>query len=380
MTDGTKRLIYADHAATTRLSQAAYEAMAPLLLEEYANPSSPYSFSRSAKKALQSARETIAGSVGAEPDEIFFTSGGTESDNWAIKGTTVEASRSGVVASAFEHHAVLNACRSLERAGRRVVYVSPDDDGVVLPETLEESLTPDVGLVSVMLVNNELGTIQRVDELCRVAHSAGAFFHTDAVQAVGRIPVDVKALGVDLLSASAHKFNGPRGVGFLYVRRGTPIMSLLDGGSQERGLRGGTENVAGIVGMAVALAENCTALEETSQRLRRLEARFLARLAEYGVSFRRNGVDTVPGLLSLSFPGRDGEALLHRLDLMGICVATGAACDSRKTEISHVLRSIRLDEALALGTIRVSLGRETTENDVESIASALKKILVAARR
>ena len=258
-----KRYIYADNAATTKLSSSALDAMLPWLQSDFANPSQPYSFSRAAKTAIKESRQIIADCIGASRDEIFFTSGGTESDNWAIKGSTISRN---IISSEIEHHAVLNSCKAMAAGGANVKYLKPTCGGVILPNELEKNISA-ASLVSIMLANNEIGTIQPIRELCEIAHARGALFHTDAVQAVGHIPVDVKSLGVDMLSASAHKFNGPKGVGFLYIKSGTAILPLHDGGSQENGKRAGTENVAGIVGMATALKENCERMSETAVRL-----------------------------------------------------------------------------------------------------------------
>ena len=372
-----KPFVYADNAATTRLDTVAFEAMKPFLLEEYANASQPYSFSRSAKKAIRDARIDIADCLNASPEEIFFTSGGTESDNWAIKGRIGGSEdKCSVVASRIEHHAVLKSCQTLESAGVPVNYLPVDGEGTVLPESLRRVISSDTRIVSVMTVNNELGTIEPIRELCSIAHEKKAIFHTDAVQAVGHIEIDVQQLGIDLLSASAHKFNGPKGVGFLYVRQGTPIESYMSGGSQEWGMRAGTENVAAIAGMAAALKNNCQNRERNIAHLIRLERAFLESLDEKRISYTRNGShNSVPGLISLSFPGQDGEVLLHRLDLMGIYVSTGAACDSVKTQISHVLKAIGLSEERARGAIRISLGKYNTLEEVLYISNGLARIL-----
>ena len=370
------RLIYADNAATTQMDIAAFEAMKPFLTNEYGNASQLYAFARKPKKALQDARETIASCIGAAPDEIFFTSGGTESDNWAIKGSALlNAHKHATVTSAFEHHAVLHPCKSLERSGYPVAYMWPSRDGYITAEILKEYITSQTYLTSVMFANNEIGTVQPIKELCAVAHENGSLFHTDAVQAVGHIPVDVYDLGVDMLSASAHKFNGPKGVGFLYIRSGLKVMPYSDGGAQEFGLRAGTENVAGIVGMAVALKNNCDALEENTRYVEGLASELVGMLNSSGVKYAMNGgTNRLPGLLSLSFPEFDGEAILHRLDLAGICISTGSACNSKSTEISHVLQAIQLGDKYAKGTIRISLGKDNIEDDVEAIFKALMKI------
>lgn len=370
------RLIYADNAATTQLDVAAFEAMKPFLTNEYGNASQPYTFARKPKKALQDARETIASCIGAAPEEIFFTSGGTESDNWAIKGSALlNAHKHATITSAFEHHAVLHPCKSLERSGYPVAYMLPSREGYITAEILKEYITNHTYLTSVMFANNEIGTVQPIKELCAIAHENGSFFHTDAVQAVGHIPVDVHDLDVDMLSASAHKFNGPKGVGFLYIRSGLKIMPYSDGGAQEFGLRAGTENVAGIVGMAAALKNNCDSLEENTRYIEKLASKLVGMLNNSGIKYAMNGGTTrLPGLLSLSFPGFDGEAILHRLDLSGICISTGSACNSTTTEISHVLQAIRLEEGYAKGTIRISLGKANIEEDIEAIFKALMKI------
>lgn len=370
------RLIYADNAATTQMDIAAFEAMKPFLTNEYGNASQLYAFARKPKRALQDARETIASCIGAAPEEIFFTSGGTESDNWAIKGSALlNAHKHATVTSAFEHHAVLHPCKSLERSGYPVAYMWPSRDGYITAEILKEYITSQTYLTSVMFANNEIGTVQPIKELCAVAHENGSLFHTDAVQAVGHIPVDVYDLGVDMLSASAHKFNGPKGVGFLYIRSGLKVMPYSDGGAQEFGLRAGTENVAGIVGMAVALKNNCDALEENTRYVEGLASELVGMLNSSGVKYAMNGgTNRLPGLLSLSFPEFDGEAILHRLDLAGICISTGSACNSKSTEISHVLQAIQLGDKYAKGTIRISLGKDNIEDDVEAIFKALMKI------
>ena len=369
--------IYADHAATTQLAPEAFEAMKPFLMNEYGNVSQLYSFAREPKKAVKEAREIIASCIGALPEEIFFTSGGTESDNWAIKGCALSGGREDVIiTSSIEHHAILRSCAAVERIGYPVAYLLVDHSGTVLPAKLSKYITDRTRLVSIMLANNEIGTIQPIEELSEIAHQHGAIFHTDATQAVGHIPVDVNKQDIDMLSASAHKFNGPKGTGFLYIRKGIEISPLLDGGSQEQGLRAGTENVASIVGMAVALKLSCEAMRERAEHLHKLEWLLLQKLTENKLDYRYNGGKShLPGLLSLSFKGADGEALLHRLDLMGISVSTGSACNSKSTELSHVLRAIDVPEEYAFGTIRVSFGYENTEEDVERIAAALKKII-----
>lgn len=373
-----KNYVYADNAATTKVDKIAYDAMTPYLLEEFGNASALYAFAREPKKALTEAREIIASCIGASPDEIFFTSGGTESDNWAIKGVALSSGvKNRVVTSSFEHHAVLRSCETLEKQGYNVAYVQPSKDGFITSEALADALKETTRLTSIMFANNEIGSIQPIKELCDIAHSQASLFHTDAVQAVGHMRIDVKDLGVDLLSASAHKFNGMKGCGFLYVRKGCELSSYADGGGQESGRRAGTENIAGIVCMAAALKNNCDHIDENDKRIQALEDELLKRLRASGVSFMRNGGNhTLPGLVNLSFPGADGEAILHRMDLMGICISTGSACNSKDTEISHVLRAIKLDEKYAKGTIRISLGKHNSMEDVKRIADGLTKILI----
>ncbi len=372
-----KQCVYADNAATTKMDKVAYEAMTPYLLEEYGNASQPYAFSRTPKKAIQEAREVIASCIGASPDEIFFTSGGTESDNWAIKGIAMsDEGNHTIITSSFEHHAVLHSCATMEKCGHRIIYLNPEETGMISPDVMKKEITKETKLVSVMYVNNEIGSIQPIKDLSGIAHEKGALFHTDAVQAVGHVDIDVHSLGVDMLSASAHKFNGMKGCGFLYVRKGCSLIPYADGGAQESGNRAGTENIPGIIAMAAALKNNCVHLEENRKNITELENELLCLLKKTNIPFVRNGgLNTLPGLISLSFPGADGEAILHRMDLFGICISTGSACNSQDTKISHVLKAIDLDEEYARGTIRVSLGKYNTEEDVEKIVLGLKKIL-----
>lgn len=372
-----KQFIYADNAATTQLDLDAFEAMKPYLLSEYGNASQPYSFARSSKKALKESRAIIAECIGAAPEEIFFTSGGTESDNWAIKGSAfADSEKRATITSTIEHHAILRACADIEKLGYPVAYLPAKDSGEITPEILSNWLTDRTRLVSIMLANNEIGTIQDIAKLAEITHSKGAVFHTDAVQAVGHMHIDVKSLGIDMLSASAHKFNGPKGIGFLYVKKGTSIVPYSSGGSQEAGMRAGTENIAAIVGMAAALSKNIRLLDGSVAHLINLEKKLTEGLKYNNIDFVRNGGDNhLPGNISLSFRGYDGEALLHRLDLMGVCVSTGSACDSKNTQVSHVLQAIGLEDNLAKGTIRISLGKQNTVNDVEAIVEALAKIL-----
>lgn len=373
-----KRIIYADHAATTKLDIDAFYAIKGLLADSYGNPSQPYSFSRAVKKALKEARETIASCIGANPDEIFFTSGGTESDNWALKGFVKKQNRKQIVVSPIEHHAILHTAKSLKREGYEVSLLDVTKEGVILPSFLKSRINNDTAIVSIMLANNEIGSIQPISELAAITHIHGASFHTDAVQAVGHIGINVKELGVDMLSASAHKFNGPRGVGFLYVKRGTDLYPFMDGGTQEHSMRAGTENVAAIVGMSIALKKNCDSISENRRYLLDLEEQLISGFKQNYLDFIRNGADDhLPGNVSVSFKNSDGEMLLHRLDLMGICISTGSACDSKNTQISHVVKAIGVSDDYANGTIRISLGKDNTTEDVDHIVSSLSSILKA---
>ncbi|MCD8238632.1 MAG: cysteine desulfurase [Clostridiales bacterium] len=371
------KFIYADNAATTKLDPEAFEAMKPFLLEQYANASQAYSFARTARKALSDSRKTIAALIGAKPEEIFFTSGGTESDNWAVKSSMLmPGDKNGVITSEIEHHAVLNSVKAMGRQGFDCKYIPVDSFGEVHPEALLNIISDKTRLVSVMLSNNEVGTIEPVAGLASIAHSYGALFHTDAVQSVGHIPVNINELGVDLLSASAHKFNGPKGIGFLYIREGVNLPAFNDGGSQENNKRAGTENTAAIVGMAAALSSCYARLEENAAHLKGLETQLLSMLNSAEIDYLRNGAAYhVPGNMSLSFKGVQGEMLLHRLDLMGICVSTGSACDSRNTQLSHVLKAMKIPREYALGTIRISLGKDNTKEETEKIGNSLIKIL-----
>lgn len=372
-----KQYVYADNAATTKMDKTAYEAMKPYFLEEYGNASQSYAFSRTPKKALQDAREIIASCIGAFPDEIFFTSGGTESDNWAIKGIAMsEEGNHMIITSSFEHHAVLHSCAAMEKLGHRIVYLKPEESGEISPDALRAVITDETKLVSVMYANNEIGSIQPIKELSKIAHEKGALFHTDAVQAIGHVDINVHGLEIDMLSASAHKFNGPKGCGFLYARKGCGLIPYEDGGAQEFGFRAGTENIPGIVAMAKALKNNCDHLIENKKKITALENELLRMLNETKIPYVRNGgQNTLPGLISLSFPGADGEAILHRMDLLGISISTGSACNSQDIEISHVLKAINLDEKYAKGTIRISLGKYNESEDVIKIVHGLEKIL-----
>lgn len=367
-----KRIIFADNAATTQMSQTAIDTMVRYLSTDYGNASQPYSFSRSAKDALKKARIIIADCIGAQPEEIYFTSGGSESDNWAIFNALEQ--RRDIVTSSIEHHAILNPCKYAESKGIIIDYLPVYDNGLISPSEIENSLSIN-GFLSVMMANNEIGTIEPISQYGFLAKQRNAIYHTDAVQAMGHVDIDVNELSVDMLSASGHKFNGPKGIGFLYVKNGIQLSPYIRGGTQEFGMRAGTENIPSIMAMAVALRENVENLENNRSHLCRLEEVFFDRLGRTVFKVKRNGINHLPGLVSLSIEGFDGEALLHRLDLMGICVSTGSACDSNNTQISHVLKAISLPYEQAKSTIRISLGKYNTVEDVTYIAECINKIV-----
>ena len=367
-----KRKIYADNAATTQMSKAAIDTMVRYLATDYGNASQPYSFSRSAKEAIKKARTIIADCIGAKPEEIYFTSGGSESDNWAVFNA-IEQKRN-IVTTSIEHHAIINPCKYAESKGNAVNYLPVYDNGLICPSEIENALTPN-SFLSIMMANNEIGTIEPIRQYGLMANLKSAIYHTDAVQAMGHIQIDVKDLGVDMLSASGHKFNGPKGVGFLYVKDGVTLCPFIKGGAQELGMRAGTENVPSIMAMAIALQENVEHLDQNTSHLHSLEEVFFDKLGKTSSLIKRNGINQLPGLLSLSIEGFEGEALLHRLDLMGISISTGSACDSKNTQISHVLSAINIPYDQAKSTIRISLGKYNSIEDVTYIAECLTKIV-----
>lgn len=370
--------IYADNAATTELDDDALDLMIDLQKNSFANPSASYSLSRPLKKILREAREKIANCINAEPQEIFFTSGGTESDNWAIKSAVLAKFKfqPNIITSAVEHKAILNSCAAMKNFGCSVTKLPVDKSGAVNPADLQEIILPQTKIISVMLANNEVGTIQPVKALADIAHAAGKIFHTDAVQAVGHIPVDVKLFGVDMLSASAHKFNGPKGVGFLYIRDGLKLSPYIDGGDQEFSKRAGTENLPAIAAMARALEKNCLYMDSNAERADDCAKTLLDCLRANNVDFILNGGENrLPGHLSLSFRGCDGEAIMHRLDLKNICVSTGAACNSQQTKISHVLQALEVPQDYIRGTIRITFGRYNSDDDAAIIGKHLTEIV-----
>lgn len=363
--------IYADNAATTRLSDTAFDAMKPFMLAEYGNASTLYKLGRSAHKAVENARGVFVKGINALPAEIYFTSGGTESDNWAIKGTAHRLASCGkkhIVTDNIEHHAVLNSAKALEREGFEVTYVSADKNGIVRAEDITAAIRPDTAMVSVMFANNELGTIQPVAEIGSICRSAGVLFHCDAVQAAGILPIDVKQMNIDLLSMSAHKFHGPKGVGIMYARRGCAPETYIDGGEQERGHRAGTENVAGIVGAAAAFAEAISERNKKADRLCAMRDEIQSGLLKIPGS-QVNGVTVprLPGTLNMSFDGIDGQSLIFELDLKGLAASSGSACASGSVDPSHVLLALGLPYKLAHGSLRLSLGKYNTSDEAEMI-------------
>lgn len=377
------RLIYADNAATTPVSKTVLEAMLPFYTEHYGNPSSLYSKGREAKKALEEAREKIAICLGAQPNEIFFTSGGSEADNWAIKGVAYELRSKGkkhIITSKFEHHAVLHTCAALEREGFDVTYLDVHEDGLVRPEEVEAAIRPDTALVTIMYANNEIGTIQPIPEIGAICQKHGVLLHTDAVQAVGNVPIHVKDQNIDLLSLSGHKLHAPKGIGALYSRRGLRFSNLIDGGAQERGRRAGTENLAAIVGLSVAIQEACNGMEERNAKIQGMRDRLIKEALKIERS-RLNGdaVRRLPGNVSLCFEGIEGESLLLLLDLQGVCASSSSACTSGSLDPSHVLLAIGLPHEIAHGSLRISLSDENTEEDIDDILALLPKIVTRLR-
>lgn len=378
MTEIEKRRVYLDNAATTRVSDAAFEAMKPFLRGSFGNPSALYAEAREARAAVERAREEIASLIGAAPHEVYFTSCGTESDNWAIKGSMrAQAKAKGrkgrFVTSAFEHPAVLNSARALAGEGFDVAYANVTGGGMVDEASFAQALGNGADLVSIMLANNEVGTIQPIARLGEIAHGTGARFHCDAVQAFAHIPVNVDDLGVDYLSVSGHKFHAPKGVGFLYVREGAPLEPFMNGGHQEGAMRGGTENVAGIVAMAAAAREACENMASDAARIAalrdELEQRILAEIADTCV----NGMaPRVPGTLNVSFAGIDSASLVELLDERGVCAAGGSACSSHEGEPSHVLVAMGLPSERTQSALRFSLSNETTQDDIDYTVGALK--------
>ena len=371
--------VYMDNAATTRVIEPVFEAMKPYLCDIYGNPSSVHGFGREALTALDRARGQVAAALGAQSSEIYFTGCGTESDNWAIRGAAYARRNKGnhIITTQIEHHAVLHTCQQLEKEGFEVTYLPVDEFGLVHPEELEKALRPETTIVSIMYANNEIGTIEPIAELCRIAKAHGALFHTDAVQAVGHVPIDVKALDVDMLSLSGHKLHAPKGVGALYIRKGLHIQRFMEGGAQERNQRAGTENVASIVAMGAAIELAVKHLNENVEKIAAMRDRLTKRILEEIPYTRLNGhpEQRLPGNVNICFRFIEGEALLLSLDLMGIAGSSGSACTSGSLDPSHVLLAIGLPHEIAHGSLRLSLSEENTMEEVDYVVEALKKIV-----
>ena len=378
------KFIYADNAATTSLSPAAFEAMKPYFSEFYGNASSLYKLGGQSQKAVDNARAVIAECINApKPNNIFFVSGGSEADNWALKGAAELGERKNkkhIISSKFEHHAILHTLEYLEKHGFEITLLDVHENGIVSPEELDKAIREDTALVTIMFANNEIGTVQPIKELAQIAHKHNVLFHTDAVQAVGNIPVDVQDLDVDMLSMSSHKFHGPKGMGALYVKKGIRLPNLIHGGAQERGLRAGTENTPGIVGMSVALKEAVEKIPEKNARLEKMRDRLIESLLKIDRS-RINGdrIHRLPGNVNMCFEGIEGESLLLMLDLNGICASSGSACTSGSLDPSHVLLSIGLPNEIAHGSLRLTFGDENTEEDIDYIIKTIPPIVERLR-
>lgn len=379
-----KKIIYMDNAATTSTSRAALDAMIPVLEREYGNPSSLHQLGQQAADLLADARKRVAACIGAQPDEIYFTSGGTESDNWAITQLAQAGAAKGkkhIISTAFEHHAVLHTLKRLEKEGFEVTLLDVHQDGIVRVDELKAAIRPDTCLVTVMYANNEIGTIQPIAEIGAVCREQGIPFHTDAVQAVGHLPISVAKENIDLMSMSAHKFHGPKGIGALYCRRGIRLTNFIEGGAQERNRRGGTENLPAICGMAAALEDACTGMEERSKTVSAMRDRIIDQIVQNIPYVRVNGdrEKRLPGNVNICFEGIEGESLLLRLDLEGICASSGSACTSGSLDPSHVLLAIGLPKEIAHGSLRLTLDEENTEEDVQHLLEVLPGIVSGLR-
>ena len=377
------RFVYADNAATTSVSKEVLETMLPYFTENYGNASSLYEFGGIAKTAVNNAREQIANAIGCSAGEVYFTGGGSESDNWAIKGIAEKMAKLGkkhIISTKFEHHAVLHCLEKLEKQGFEITLLDVHSNGIVLVDELEAAIREDTALVTVMYANNEIGTVQPISEIGEVCKKHGVVFHTDAVQAVGNVPINVKQQNIDMLSMSSHKFHGPKGVGALYIRKGLAIPSFIDGGAQEKGRRAGTENTAGIVGMGKALEIAVKTMDERAEKLTEIRDYIIDNALKIERS-RVNGdrVKRLPGNVSLCFEGIEGESLLLMLDLKGVCASSGSACTSGSLDPSHVLLSIGLPHEVAHGSLRLSFSDENTLDDAKYILSVLPPIVERLR-
>ena len=379
-----EKIVYLDNAATTPCDPRVVQVMTKALSGACGNPSSHYSVGYEAKETVDKARAQVAGAIHASPEEIYFTGCGSEADNWAVKGTAFTMARRGkkhLITSQFEHHAILHSMKALERLGFEVTYLQPTPDGFIRPEDVEAAIRPDTALVSIMMANNEIGTIQPIREIAAVCRAHGVWCHTDAVQATGAIPVDVQELGVDMLSMSGHKFNGPKGVGALYCRKGVWPQNLIDGGSQEARHRAGTENVAGIAGIGEALALATASLEEKMAHEQALRDYVIDRILSNIPEARLNGSreNRLPGNVNVSFPGLEGETILLDLDMHGICASTGSACNSDSLDPSHVLLSIGVPEEIGHGSMRFTFGPQNTMEEAKYLCDVLEEVIPRRR-
>ncbi len=376
-------MIYLDNAATTRTAPEVVDAMLPYFTQYYGNASSIYKLGSESKKATIQARETIANTLGAQPNEIYFTAGGSESDNWALKATFEAYQNKGkhIITSKIEHHAVLHTCEYLEKLGAEVTYLDVDEDGVVDLEQLKKAIRPDTILISIMFANNEIGTIQPIKEIGEIAAEHGILFHTDAVQAYGQLPINVEELHIDMLSASGHKLNGPKGIGFLYINKKVKIRSFVHGGQQERGRRAGTENVPGIVGLAAAVERAFRIMEEKTRKEIELRDYLISRLEKEIPYSRLNGHRTkrLPNNVHFGFEFIEGESMLIMLDMKDICASSGSACTSGSLDPSHVLLAIGLPHEKAHGSLRMTLSEENTKEEMDIVVEELKKIVERLR-
>ena len=372
-------MIYLDNAATTCVAKEAFEAMKPFFCEQYSNPSAVYCFAGDSMKAVDKARKSLADLIGAQPNEIYFTAGGSESDNWAVKAAAEAGKAKGkhIITSTIEHHAVLHTCQYLEKQGYEVTYVNVDENGMIKLEELKAAIRPDTILISVMTANNEIGTIEPIAEIGKIAHENGVLFHTDAVQAYGHIPINVDDMKIDMLSASGHKFNGPKGIGILYIRKGVKIRSFIHGGAQERSRRAGTSNVPGIVGFGKAAQIAGETMEERAAKETALRDHLMERVLAEVPYVKLNGhrTDRLPNNVNFCFRFIEGESLLILLDQLGVCASSGSACTSGSLDPSHVLLAIGLPHEIAHGSLRITLSEETTLEDIDFVADELKKIV-----
>lgn len=378
-----KTKIYLDNAATTRTAQEVVDAMIPYFTENYGNPSSIYELGQRSKEAITTAREQIAEVIGAKPEEIYFTAGGSEADNWALKAACEAYEKKGkhIITTKIEHHAILHTCEYLEKKGVEVTYLDVDENGLVDLDALQKAIRPDTILISIMFANNEIGTIEPVKEIGMIAKEHGILFHTDAVQAFGQVPIDVDDMHIDMLSSSAHKINGPKGIGFLYICKGVKIRSFVHGGAQERKRRAGTENVPAIVGYGVAAKRAADTMEERTARERQLRDDFIKRVEKEIPYVKLNGHPDkrLPNNINFSFRFIEGESLLIMLDMKGIAGSSGSACTSGSLDPSHVLLAIGLPHEIAHGSLRLSLGEDTTKEDLDYTLEQIKEIIQKLR-